>query len=260
MFQKIAHDRSADAVVRQIERLILDGVLRPGDRLPPERELAQAVDVSRPILRAALKELEARGLIRARHGEGTYVADVIGTVFEPPMVELVRRHQRAIFDYLEFRRDIEGTAAAYAAERATEADLTIIDRIFGLMVEAHAIADPEEEARLDVEFHTAIIEAAHNVVLLHMMRSCYRLLAEGVFYNRQKIYANATWRDDLLNQHRAIHDAIKGGDRDAAQGAARAHMDFVEIALHSVDRTDARTEISELRLQKFTRAAARQRA
>ena len=125
MFQKIAHDRSADAVVRQIERLILDGVLRPGDRLPPERELAQSVDVSRPILRAALKELEARGLVRARHGEGTYVADVIGTVFERPMVELVRRHQRAIFDYLEFRRDIEGTAAAYAAERATAADLEV---------------------------------------------------------------------------------------------------------------------------------------
>ena len=260
MFQKIAHDRSADAVVRQIERLILDGVLRPGDRLPPERELAQSVDVSRPILRAALKELEARGLVRARHGEGTYVAEVIGTVFERPMVELVRRHQRAIFDYLEFRRDIEGTAAAYAAERATDADLTILERIFCLMVEAHAQADPEEEARLDVEFHTAIIEAAHNVVLLHMMRSCYRLLAEGVFYNRQKIYANAAWRDDLLNQHRAIHDAIKARDRDAAQEAARAHMDFVETALHKVDRTDARAEISELRLQKFTRAAARQRA
>ncbi len=260
MFQKIAHDRSADAVIRQIERLILDGVLRPGDRLPPERELALAVDVSRPILRAALKALEARGLIRARHGEGTYVADVIGTVFEPPMVELIRRHQRAIFDYLEFRRDIEGTAAAYAAERATDADLTILDRIFTLMVKAHTKADPEEEARLDVEFHIAIIEAAHNVVLLHMMRSCYRLLAEGVFYNRQKIYANAAWRKELLDQHRAIRDAVKARNRDTAKKAARAHMDFVEAALHSVDRTDARAEISELRLQKFTRSAARQRA
>ncbi|HSG94055.1 MAG TPA: FCD domain-containing protein, partial [Afifellaceae bacterium] len=192
--------------------------------------------------------------------EGTYVADVIGTVFEPPMVDLVRRHQQAIFDYLEFRRDIEGTAAAYAAERATDADLTILERIFRLMVEAHARADPDEEARLDVEFHTAIIEAAHNVVLLHMMRSCYRLLAEGVFYNRQKIYANPAWRDELLDQHRAIHDAIKARDRDAAQGAARAHMDFVETALHKVDRTDARTEISQLRLQKFTGSTARQRA
>ncbi len=260
MFQKIAHDRSADAVVRQIERLILDGVLRPGDRLPPERELALAVDVSRPILRAALKELEARGLVRARHGEGTDAGDVIGTVFERPMVELVRRHQRAIFDFLEFRRDMEGTAAAYAAERASEADQTILERIFGLMEDAHAQADPEEEARLDVEFHTAIIEAAHNVVLLHMMRSCYRLLAEGVFYNRQKIYANAAWREDLLNQHRAILEAIRARDGDAAQKAARAHMDFVETALQNVDRTDARAKISELRLQKFTRTAARQRA
>jgi len=93
-----------------------------------------------------------------------------------------------------------------------------------------------------------------------MMRSCYRLLAEGVFYNRQKMYANAAWRNELLDQHRAIRDAIKAGNCEAAKKAARAHMDFVETVLHSVERTDTRTEISELRLQKFNRSAARQRA
>ena len=133
MFRKIVHDRTADTVIRQIEDLILDGVLRPGDRLPAERELAVEIDVSRPILRDALKELEARGLVSSRPGEGTYVAQVLGTVFEPAMVELVRRHPRAVSDYLEFRREVEGLASAFAAERATPADIAILDRLMEAM-------------------------------------------------------------------------------------------------------------------------------
>ena len=78
IFSRIEHSRTADEVVQQIESLILEGVLRVGDRLPGERELARQFDVSRPILRDALKVLEARGLLVTRHGGGTYVADVIG--------------------------------------------------------------------------------------------------------------------------------------------------------------------------------------
>ena len=109
VFQKIQHNRTADAVVDQVEELILQGVLRPGDRLPSERDLAKKVDVSRPILRDALKTLEERGLLATRHGGGTFVADVIGTVFSDAVVELVRRHPPAIADYLEYRREIERT-------------------------------------------------------------------------------------------------------------------------------------------------------
>ena len=78
LFEKITHNRTADAVTEQIELLILQGILRPGDRLPGERELSGQVDVSRPILREALKALEERGLLVSRHGEGTFVADLMG--------------------------------------------------------------------------------------------------------------------------------------------------------------------------------------
>ena len=78
MFRKIVHDRTADTVVSQIEDLVLDGVLRPGDRLPAERELSVELDVSRPILRAALKDLESRHLVASRPGEGTYIAEILG--------------------------------------------------------------------------------------------------------------------------------------------------------------------------------------
>lgn len=257
MFQKITQEKTADAAVRQIEELILDGVLKPDDRLPGERELSGLLDISRPILRLALKELEDRGLIRSKHGEGTHVAHVIGTVFEAPMIDLVRRHQRAVFDYLEFRRDVEGFAAGYAAERATTSDRTILKRVFETMLKAHEAGNAAEEARIDVEFHTAIMEAAHNVVLMHMMRSCYQLMAQAVFHNREKLYANPAWRDRLFEQHRAILDAILARDVKAAAAAARSHVDFIETSLKTVARVEEREAVSKLKLGKMVDAGNR---
>ena len=257
MFRKIVHDRTADTVISQIEDLVLDGVLRPGDRLPSERELSAELDVSRPILRAALKELESRHLLASRPGEGTYVAGILGTVFKEPMVELVRRHPRAIADYLEFRREVEGLASAYAAERATAADIAILDRILAAMEAAHAKGDPAEESRLDVEFHMAIVEAAHNIVLLHTMRSSYQLMAEGVFHNRDRLYAHAPYRLSLLEQHRVIHAAIAAGNSDAARRAAEEHIAFVERELKAVGETLAREANAARRLAKYERAAMR---
>src|SRR5690606_35807763 len=121
--------RTADEVVQQIEALVLEGVLRVGDRLPGERELSRQFDVSRPILRDALKLLETRGLLTSKHGDGTYVADVIGQVFAKPMTELFMTHRKAASDYLEYRREIEGIAAEYAARRATVDDIALLERI-----------------------------------------------------------------------------------------------------------------------------------
>ncbi|MBC7311348.1 MAG: GntR family transcriptional regulator, partial [Rhizobium sp.] len=128
LFAQISHSRTASEVVQQIEMLILDGVLRDGDRLPGERDLAQDLDVSRPILREALKELEARGLLVSHHGGGTYVADIIGQVFSKPITELISRHARATRDYLEYRRELEGLTAELAARRATDTDQALLTR------------------------------------------------------------------------------------------------------------------------------------
>lgn len=248
MFTKINHARTADAVVDQIEGLILAGVLRPGDRLPAERELGALVDVSRPILRDALKTLEARGLIVSRQGGGTFVADLIGTVFSEPVVALIARHPAAIEDYLDFRRDIEGLAAARAAERATEADKAILARIVEAMAEAYAAGDSVTEARLDVEFHQAIGEAAHNIVLLHTLRACYRLLETGVYFSQQKLFGHPGAREALLAQHRSILAGIVAGDAASARAAAEAHIEFVRHALAVAGRDSARAAVSSLRL------------
>lgn len=251
-FNKICHSRTADAVVEQIELLILQGILRPGARLPAERELAKKVDVSRPILRDALKILDERGLLTSRHGEGTFVADVIGTVFSEPVVNLIRRHPPAIADYLEYRKEVESVTAGFAAQRATDADKLILTRLFRAMEAAHEHENFSEEAALDVEFHHAIGECAHNIVLLHTLRACYQLLADGVFYSREYLYGYPSARDRLLEQHRLIFEAVIRGDAKAAREAASDHIAYVESIMREVQRAGQWHEISEMRLQQFS--------
>ncbi|MGH6761897.1 MAG: FCD domain-containing protein [Phyllobacterium sp.] len=250
IFSRIEHSRTADDVVAQIETLILEGILRVGDRLPSERDLALQFDVSRPVLREALKQLEARGLLVSRHGGGTFVADVIGQVFTQPMMDLISSHRKAAADYLEYRREIESVAAEYAARRATEDDRALLSRIMEAMESAYERDNPDEEGNLDVELHNAIGECAHNVVLLHTLRSCYRLLADGVFYNRRLIYNFPDARAKLLAQHRAIYNAIMAGDPAAARKAVEAHIDFIAAAMREGERQDSWQRVSRLRLQQ----------
>lgn len=246
-FRPISADRISSAIVRQIEELILQGVLRPGDRLPAERELAETLDVSRPTLREALAELDERGLIVARPGGGTFIADVLGSAFAPPLIELFATHDTALFDYIAFRRDLEGLAAERAAVNATEADLATIASVFKRMEEAAGKRSPDEAAALDAEFHMSVVEAAHNVVMLHMMRSLYALLVQGVFYNRNIVYGVRKGRDMLLEQHRAIRDAVLARNPRAARRAVEEHMDYVAAALREADRVRTREEIAALR-------------
>lgn len=250
IFSRIQTSRTADDVVAQIESLILEGVLRGGDRLPGERDLAEQFDISRPILRDALKRLEAAGLLISRHGGGTFIADVIGTVFSPPVTRLFATHHKATIDYLEYRREIESIAAEFAAIRATEADKALMTEIIEAMAKAHEANDFETGARLDVEFHNAIGEAAHNIVLLHTLRSCYQLLKDGVFYNRGLIYRYPGAATMFLEQHRAIYHAVMTGDPKAARLAVETHIRFVERATHDRELQDERERVANLRFRQ----------
>ncbi len=250
IFSRIEHSRTADEVVQQIEGLILEGVLRTGDRLPGERELSRQFDVSRPILRDALKSLEGRGLIATRQGGGTYVADVIGQIFAPPVMELIGSNPKAVADYLEYRRDMEGIAAEHAARRATDEDRAMLAEIMTRMAAAHERGDAADEVAIDVEFHSAVGECAHNIILLHTLRSCYRLLSDGILRNRTMIYDLPGVREAIFEQHRAIHAAIAAGDPGAARAAAVAHIDSVRNALGEAERTGDWQRVSRLRLKQ----------
>ena len=250
LFSRISHSRTSDEVVRQIELLLLEGILRDGDRLPGERELSRRFDVSRPILREALKELENRGLLVSQHGGGTYVADIIGQVFSRPVVDLIARHQRATEDYIEYRRELEGITAELAARRATDYDRQMLTRIMEAMRAAHAEGSFDAELETDVELHNAVGEAAHNIVLLHTLRACYRLLAQGIFFHRHLVFSSEEARGHLLSQHEAIYTAIMAGDGPAARAAAQAHMDYIAAAIRQAERSGEWQRISQLRMQK----------
>ncbi|MCI4661717.1 MAG: FCD domain-containing protein [Neomegalonema sp.] len=258
-FQKIPAQKISDAVIEQVETLILQGVLRPGERLPGERDLAEAMEVSRPTVREALKSLEDRGLIVIRPGGGAFVAELLGTAFAEALVDLFASRDDAVFDYLEFRRDIEGTVAAHAAERASEADRAIICQIFERMEEAHAKRNPAEEAAIDADFHMCIVEAAHNAVMLHTMRSLYELLRRGVFYNRSILYNQRERRDALLNQHRAIRDGVISGEPERARQAVHAHLDYIIEQMRVVSKASDREEIARMRLEQETANPSRAR-
>lgn len=226
-FARIEAEKLSHAVIRQVELLILRGVLRPGERLPAERDLAARLGVSRPSLRDAVADLQARGLLITRAGAGVFVSDTLGSTFPAALAHLFAAHQEAMSDYIAFRRDMEGLAAERAARHGSDTDLAVIAAILAKMETAHTKRNPEDEAALDAEFHLSIIEAGHNVVMLHMMRAMFGLLREGVFYNRAILFKQRTTREMLLGQHRNINAALQARDAVGARAAVEGHMNFV---------------------------------
>jgi len=248
-FRSVQPEKISTSVTHQIELLILRGILRPGERLPSERELSERMGISRPSLREAIAELQQKGLLTSKAGAGIYVADVLGGAFSPALTRLFADHEEAVLDYIGFRRDMEGLAAERAARLASDTDLRVIQAIFDKMLAAHSKRDPADEALLDADFHLSIIEASHNVIMLHMMRSMYDLLRQGVFYNRQLMFRQRSIRDNLLEQHRAINKAIQARDPAASRRAVEDHLNFVENALIEQKKSERHEEIARQRYE-----------
>ena len=242
-FEKIPNNKLSLFVVNQIEQMILRGILRPGTRLPAERNLADRLGVSRPSLRDAISILTNNGLLETKAGSGVFVANVLGNAFSRALVNLFKSHDEAVFD-------IEGIAAERAAKQASEADLDVIKKIFEKMVTAHHKRDnSRQESSLDAEFHLSIIEASHNVVMLHMMRSMYDLLKEGVFYNRQALFVNKSNRQVLLEQHEKILINLINRDAHASRISAETHLDFISQTLQENMIAAKHEEFAQKRLE-----------
>lgn len=244
----IRPERLADAIAEHLEKLILEGVLRPGEKLAAERELALKLDVSRPCLREALEHLHRKGLIETSKA-GTVVAQFLAPLSRP-LAELFSDKPRVTADYFEYRTIIEAQAAALAATRATEVDRGTLKRCCERMKKAHEIEDPTEEANVDVELHQLIYEAAHNVVLLHVMRVFGELLRSDIFYNRVQLYRRFGVREQLLKQHLAIAAGVLKGDPRAAEKAASDHINFTFQTIEDIRRDEERVEVSLRRVSR----------
>ncbi len=228
----------ADAIAEHLEQLILEGALRPGEKLAAERELAEKLEVSRPSLREALEKLQARGLIETSKS-GTYVTQFMASLTEP-LAAMLQSNEQALIDYLEYRTLIEGEAARLAATRATDVEREAIRNCLERMRGAHKLDDPTAEGEVDVDLHLLIYEAAHNLVLLHVMRAFSEMLRGGVFYNRHQLYCRPGVRDVLLEQHLAIGEAVLARQPEQAAEAAANHVRATAATLEEIRQEQTR--------------------
>jgi len=245
---KVQVPRISDAVAASLERRVLEGSLKPGDRLPPERELATEFGVSRPSLREAIQKLASKGMVQSRQGGGTYITDRLESTFFDPWQEMMGSHPNLREDMLEFRRMIEGQAAEWAAERATEADLTRLGQCYAALSASFAHENMDQRSAADIAFHQAVGEAGHNALLGHLSSALLRLMHDNIRLNLDELKTVPAAGNLLKSQHEAIYEAIVARKPQAARAAAETHIDFVRETLAQTLRTVARRETAARRL------------
>ncbi|MBD3639794.1 MAG: GntR family transcriptional regulator [Marinobacter sp.] len=253
----IAPRRLADTIVEQLETMILEGTLQPGERLPPERVLAEQFGVSRPSLREAVQKLAAKGLLTSRQGGGNFVTENLGSSFSDPLISLLEDRPEAQRDLLEFRRTLEADCAYYAAQRATEVDREHLQTAYEELqacYEKNSERDVEAEGAADARFHLAIAEASHNVILLHTIRTLFNMLKSSVVTNIGGMYAReAETREGLKEQHRLLFSAIMQGRADDAREIAGTHIQYVQQVLSERSESHRRLERA-IRRDSLTRS------
>ena len=212
-------------VVDRFRALLATGELEPGDRLPPERELADRFGVGRGSVREALRELEILGLVEARHGAGTYVRAVDSRELMAPFRSVVALSPAAVDDVVEFRRLFEPQVAALAATNADDDGRALLQqalRHYDRALGAGAAVDA------DVDFHEAVARCAGNPLVLAVHHALTELFAE---FRTHLVRASYERDQEVARGHQAVFGAIVAGDADAARDAMRRHLELVETAI-----------------------------
>ncbi len=220
LIEPIRRSRLYQGIVEQIEGLLERGDIRPGDQLPPERQLADQFQVSRASVREALRTLELLGIVETRPGGGTFVRRTTPDDLARPLTSLMARGH-TVADVIELRGLIEPALAALAAERITAAQLAELEEIFA--EQERKVVDAEPWAEEDTRFHEAIGHAARNELLTTMLGVVWDVLRESReqwLQTNQRAHAS-------LDAHRRILAALSARDGDAARRAAADHIKAV---------------------------------
>ena len=198
--------------------MIETGELKPGDRLPAERDLSERFSMSRPSLRAALHSLAGMGLLQFRHGSGTYITEGPPALSEGPLALLASLHGFTDDEMFEARMQLEVGVAGLAAERATPAHLERMKaEILGM---AGAMRDPHAYLVHDIDFHRTIAAASQNPILAALVEMVSNIL----YRQRQKTVARARDLEPSLAMHRRIYRAVVAHDPDRARDAMNQHL------------------------------------
>ncbi|MGL1041537.1 pyruvate dehydrogenase complex transcriptional repressor PdhR [Vibrio vulnificus] len=249
-YQRIRQPKLSDVIEQELERLIVEGILAPGQQLPPERELAKQFEVSRPSVREAIQRLEAKRLLTRRQGGGTFVSENIWKSFSDPLLNLLSSHSETQLDLLESRHAMEGISAYFAALRGTEQDFARIQACLEKISAEQTKQNVEAEAAAVMAFLVALTEASHNVVLLHIVRSLSPLLEQNVLQNLKLLHRRAEVVEKVSKHRANIVDAIVSGQPEKAREMSHSHLAYIEETLLNLTREESRRERSLRRIQR----------
>ena len=228
IFKPIKQEKLSAKIVKQIKTLIVEGELKPGDPLPPERELMKLLSVSRPSIREALKSLVGMGFLETTQGNRTVVKSLASGRMLDPLHHLLQDDINIVFEIIEVRKAVEAWNAYYAAQRATSDDIRRLEANLESMrkkMETDGLILEEEDA----DFHLAISEATHNNLQTHIMFTIYDILKNSI----DKYFADID-HQTVFDQHRNVVNAIKSGDSDMARQRILEHLDYVESRLKDI--------------------------
>lgn len=223
-FAPISRTKSlVERAKEQLEALIVEGSLSPGELLPPERKLGDMLGVSRTVVREAVRSLTARGLLEVRPGSGTFVRALGPGIFHDSMDLLVRAKRLGAEQIYEVRRVLEITVAGLAAERAGADEVAALEAEVAALRQENAPA--AEYAQHDFRFHMRLAESTHNALFLAFVNSVSVITIRTM----QRMYAAGShktpfWRFTLV-EHSAILDHIRQRDAEGARRAMAGHMD-----------------------------------
>lgn len=238
MFSTLSRADLADRIIFEIKRLISERKLRPGQKLPTERELTQQFGVSRASVREALHSLETLGLLDARVGSGTYVVENPDAILKH-LSWAVYFSESMESDLTEARKIIEPEIAAMAAQNANDAEIAALGECLAAM--ECAAHNPEEAAQQDYNFHIALARAAHNRVLEEMMVGMQWILRGSIFSRLQR---GSEMEFLCLAEHQRIYEAVKRRDCEAARREMRLSVDerklFPRMATNENDQEEHR--------------------
>jgi GntR family transcriptional repressor for pyruvate dehydrogenase complex len=210
----------AEQVVSYVRSMIERKALRPGDRLPAERDLATRIGVSRPTLRMGLHALAAMGCVQSRHGSGTYITDGPPALGSEPLSLLAALHDFTHEQMYDARRILEVGAAGLAAESATADDVaSLADEVASLF---ESLNDPQRFLLHDINFHRLVAAASGNPIIAAVVE-----MVSGLYYQqRRQTAAQASDRDlrDAAEAHREIYQAIRARNADAARHLMNEHL------------------------------------
>lgn len=230
-FKPIRPKRLYQDIVEQIRALMDGGELRPGDRLLPERDLAQRLQVSRVSVREAIRALEMMGVVEIRPGEGTFVRDRDSDQVIRPLALFLAVERTSLLEMFEVRRIFETATASLAAERASDEEVADVLAALESMTAKINVRDSEKGEEFDIAFHYAIAEATHNPLLIKLFRTLQEEFGRAVSAARRQLYQGEDNPRRILEQHRKVYRAIKAHDPAKAAQAMLAHLTYAEREL-----------------------------